>query len=235
MAPRRPGRAGSPEAPAIMATGWTLATGTGFCEVGGELVFLDLARDKYFSLRGADRAAFDRLRAGEPNDSEAMMRLERTGLIMPSRTSTSIGPTEIDVPEDDLMATEGRTGLRMIATAACALRWARRAMRPEHISATVVRLSERKRAVGVPGAEAAAVSVAAAYAASRWLNPIPPRCLIDALALDHILLARGIVTSLVFGVRMSPFNAHCWLQTPETILTGSAAEARNFTPILVVG
>ena len=219
MAPRRPGRAGSPEAPAIMATGWKLATGTGFCEVGGELVFLDLARDKYFSLRGADRAAFDRLRAGEPNDSEAMMRLERTGLIMPSRTSTSIGPT----------------GLRMIATAACALRWARRAMRPEHISATVVRLSERKRAVGVPGAEAAAVSVAAAYAASRWLNPIPPRCLIDALALDHILLARGIVTSLVFGVRMSPFNAHCWLQTPETILTGSAAEARNFTPILVVG
>ena len=217
-----------------MATGWQLATGIGFCEVGGELVFLDLARDKYFSLRGADRAAFDRLRAGEPNDSEAMMRLERTGLITQSGTSTIIRPTEIDVPGADLMATEGRAGLRMIAAAAFALRWARRAMRPEHISATVAHLSERKRAIDVPGAEDAATSVAAAYAAGRWLNPIPPRCLIDALALDHILLARGIVASLVFGVRTSPFNAHCWLQTPETILTGSAAEARNFTPILAV-
>jgi hypothetical protein len=214
--------------------GWQLAPGTGFCEVGGELVFLDLARDKYFSLHGADRAAFDRLRAGEPNDSEAMMRLERTGLIAQSGPSTSIRPTEIDVPAADLIATEARAGLRMIAAAAFALRWARRAMRPEHISATVARLAERKRAIGVPGAEDAAASVASAYAAGRWLNPIPPRCLIDALALDHILLSRGIVASLVFGVRTSPFNAHCWLQTPETILTGSAAEARNFTPILAV-
>ncbi len=234
MAPRGPGRAGPPEVPGIMATGWQLATGTGFCEVGGEPVFLDLARDRYVSLRGADRAAFDRRRAGEPNDSEAITRLERTGLIMQSGTSTSIGPTEIEVPEDDLMATEGRTGLRMVVSAALALRWARRAMRPEHISATVARLADRKRAIGIPGAEDAAASVAAAYAASRWLNPIPPRCLIDALALDRILLSRGIVASLVFGVRTSPFNAHCWLQTPETILTGSAAEARNFTPILAV-
>lgn len=41
--------------------GWQLAPGTGFCEAGGELVFLDLTRDKYLALRGEDRAAFDRL------------------------------------------------------------------------------------------------------------------------------------------------------------------------------
>jgi len=218
-----------------MAMGWQLASGTGFCEVGDDLVFLDLARDKYFSLRGSDRAAFDRLRAGEPNDSEAMTRLAQTGLITQSAVLTDIGPTEIDVPSSDLMAVEGRVGPRMVVSAAFALRWARRAMRPERIRGTVVDLAARKRAIGVPGAEAEATAIAAAYAASRWLNPVPPRCLIDALALDRILIRRRIVASLVFGVRTSPFHAHCWLQTPDTILTGSAAEARNFTPILAVG
>jgi hypothetical protein len=73
-----------------------------------------------------------------------------------------------------------------------------------------------------------------AYAANRWIDAIPQRCLIDALALDHILLSRRLRSQLVFGVRLSPFRAHCWLQTSATVLTGTAAEARNFTPILVV-
>lgn len=219
-----------------MAMGWQLATGTGFCEVGGDLVFLDLTRDKYFSLRGADRAAFERLRTREPNDGEAMDRLVRTGLIVRSERSTCIEQTSVEVPAADLMALEdGRPSPRMTLSAAFALRWARKAMKPDRIAATALRLAERKREIGVAGAEEAAIRIAASYAACRWLNPIPPRCLIDALALDHILLARGLAVSLVFAVRTSPFNAHCWLQTPETILTGSAAEARNFTPILVIG
>src|SRR3546814_8754799 len=52
----------------------SLAPHTGFCETGGELVFLDLVRDKYLALRGEDRAAFERLRAGEPNDSDKIGR-----------------------------------------------------------------------------------------------------------------------------------------------------------------
>jgi hypothetical protein len=216
--------------------GWQLAPGTGFCEVDGELVFLDLARDKYFSLRRADRAAFNRLRVGEPNDSDSMMRLVQTHLIARCETETRIEPTEIVVPTSDLsVIDEQRPLLGMIFAAARALRWARRAMAPELISTTVEHLAQSKRRIGVAGTEDAVVATAAAYAACRWLNPIPPRCLIDALALDRILLARGLVVRLVFGVRLSPFNAHCWLQTQETILTGSAAEARNFTPVYVVG
>lgn len=219
-----------------MAMGWQLAMGVGFCEVGGDLVFLDLSRDKYFSLRGSDRAAFERLQGGGANDSNAMTRLAETGLIMRSEHPTRIGPAAVEVPASDLMAlADGRTSPIMALSAAFALRWARKAMRPERIAATVSHLGRRKRELGVAGEEEAVIRLAATYAACRWLNPIPPRCMIDALALDHILLSRGLAVRLVFGVRTSPFNAHCWLQTPETILTGSAAEARNFTPILVIG
>jgi hypothetical protein len=219
-----------------MTTGWQLSAGTGFCEVGNDLVFLDLARDKYLALGGADRVAFDRLRRREANDSDAIGRLVSTGLIARSDQPTAIAPTRVDVPSADLVHLgEGRIDPRMTISAAFALRWARRAMRPDRIAFTVAELAKKKRVLGVPGAENAATRLAAAYAACRWLNPIPPRCLIDALALDRIMLGHGLAVSLVFGVRTSPFNAHCWLQTPETILTGSAAEARNFTSIMVVG
>lgn len=213
---------------------WQMAPGTGYCEVGGELVFLDLARDKYLLLRGSDRAAFERLRAGAPNDSEAMSRLFRTGLLAKGDGPASLSPASVEIPTRDLEAFDAPFSLRMALSAAAALRWARRSMQPHHIAGTVEVLRASKRRVGVPGAEAAAIDVASRFAACRWVMSVPPRCLIDALALDRILLSRGLAVSLVFGVLLHPFRAHCWLQTPERVLTGSAAEARTFTPILVV-
>jgi hypothetical protein len=215
---------------------WKLAAGTGFCEVGGELVFLDLARDKYMALRGEDRSAFDRLRCGEPNDSDAMTRLIGTGFLARTTGPTPIEATRVELPELDLTSRqEPRFSPVMGISAAWALRWARRAMRPERIAATIERLRIRKSRIGVPGADDAVAAVAASYAASRWINPMPQRCLVDALALDRILLSRGLAATMVFGVRLQPFAAHCWLQSPGLVLTGTAAEARGFTPILGVG
>ncbi|MGN7929317.1 lasso peptide biosynthesis B2 protein [Sphingopyxis sp. 22461] len=213
----------------------TLAPGTGFCETAEELVFLDLARDKYLSLRGQDRAAFDRLRRGEPNDGGAIARLVATGLFVSTNGPGSVEPAAIDVPTRDLAAVSHESfSPRMALSTAFALRWARRAMRPEQIGFTIEAVRARKAGVGPSAADGEIEIVSARYAAARWLNPVPQRCLIDALALDHILLARGLASTMVFGIRMSPFKAHCWLQSPSAILTGTAAEARNFVPILVI-
>lgn len=215
---------------------WRLAPGTGYCEVGGELVFLDLARDKYLALRGTDRTAFDRLRTGEPNDSEAMSRLVQTGFLARADASARLDPASIEVPAQDLSAWEdGRFSLRMCLASARALRWAARAKRPERIAAAVESLRAAKSRIAVPGADRPTAAIASRFASCRWAIPVTPRCLIDALALDRILLSRGLVASMVFGVQLDPFRAHCWLQTPDRVLTGTAAEARAFTPILVVG
>ncbi|WP_447763426.1 lasso peptide biosynthesis B2 protein [Sphingopyxis panaciterrae] len=216
--------------------GWQLQPGIGYCEARGELVFLDLARDKYLALRGQDRAAFERLRAGEANDSDAMSRLVATGLIARADGVTRLKPSRTVVPSHDLASHEdGAFSVSMTVRAAWALRWARRAMKPAAIGATIAKVAQAKRRFGVAGDQSAVVDIAQRYAACRWLVPVSTRCLVDALALDHILLSRGLVSTLVFGVRLAPFAAHCWLQTPETILTGTSAEARNYTPILVVG
>lgn len=60
-----------------------------------------------------------------------------------------------------------------------------------------------KRKIG-HAAEDELIAMAARYAASRWIVPISPRCLVDALALDRILLRRGLAATLVFGVRINP-------------------------------
>lgn len=216
--------------------GWQLPPGTGYCEASGELVFLDLTRDKYLALRGQDRAAFMRLRAGEPNDRDAMSRLVATGFVARCDGESRLEPAKIIIPHQDLASHEdGTFTLSMSLRAARALRWARRAMRPNVIAATIGKSAQAKQRLGVAGDEDTVVDVAQRYAACRWLIPVPTRCLIDALALDHILLSRRVAATLVFGVRLEPFAAHCWLQSPETVLTGTSAEARNYTPILVVG
>ena len=214
---------------------WRLATGTGYCDVGGEFVFLDLVRDKYLALRGDDRAAFERLRTGEPNDSEAMSRLVQTGFLKRADVPGCFDPASIEIPPQDISAMDdGKFTLRMAIASARALRWAARAKRPGRIAAAVEGLRVSKARIGVPGADEPAAAIASSYAYCRWAIPVTPRCLIDALALDRILLSRGLVASMVFGVQLDPFRAHCWLQTPERVLTGTAAEARAFTPILVV-
>lgn len=219
----------------VLTMGWMLAPGIGYCETGGELVFLDLARDRYFALRGVERASFDRLRAGEFNDSDAMTGLVRTGLLVRSDGTGGLDPASVMVPATDLSAAGDGFNLASAMAAARALLWAQRAMRPPRIAGTIAGLAKAKRKIRSAGREGDMAAIAARYAASRWIIPISPRCLVDALALDHMLLERGHAATLVFGVRTQPFAAHSWLQTPETVLTGTAAEARNFTPILVVG
>lgn len=215
--------------------GWKLAPGVGFCETDGELVFLDLRRDKYLALRGDDRTAFERLRTGSPNSSDDMTRLVDTGLIARCEGENALHPSAIAVPAADLTATRARFSPVMACSAAAALWRARHAIRPQNISAAIEASSRARKQAAVSSPEAALASVAAHYAACRWVIPIEPRCLVDALALDDILLRRGLAATLVFGVRLAPFAAHCWLQTPGAILTGTAVEARNFTPIMVIG
>lgn len=199
------------------------------------MIFLDLRTDRYLALRGDRRAAFERLRAREENHSEAMTGLLATGFFVRSESENRLDPVDIAVPTIDLgMRRRSRLRLPMIAAAARDLYWARRALAPDRLATTVADLHRQKRAkTGDPDAGAIA-KVAADYASARTLVPVPPRCLIDSLALFRLMLRRGLAPTMVFGVRPAPFAAHCWLQSSETILTGSVDDAHNFTPIFLL-
>jgi len=215
--------------------GWTLAPGVGFCFAGDKLIVLDLRTDRYLALRGDRRAAFERLRARAPNDGEAMTALVSTGLFVRCDAETRLDPPDIVVPRADLGdRPRERPVMGMIMATARHLYWARRAQTSHRIARTVADLLNRKRVLAAGEDGAAIVDIATGYASARTLIPIPPRCLIDSLALFRLMLHRGFAPALVFGVRPEPFAAHCWLQSSERILTGSADDAHNFTPILVL-
>jgi hypothetical protein len=70
----------------------------------------------------------------------------------------------------------------------------------------------------------------------RYLRPLlyvaESKCLLSSLILSEFLSLYGIRTTLVFGVKMGPFEAHCWLQQDGYVLNGHPEAIANFTPIL---
>jgi hypothetical protein len=76
--------------------------------------------------------------------------------------------------------------------------------------------------------------VAAAFRLSRLIASPLDRCLPRSLAAAHGLLDRDIVPELVFGVRLQPFAAHCWVRHGQVLVNESLDQVRNFTPILTL-
>lgn len=75
----------------------------------------------------------------------------------------------------------------------------------------------------------------AAYVIPRVAHRLPWRgdCLIQAMAAQNWLAAKGIATAISIGVSHSEtgeFEAHAWLNYDETIVTGGAIS--RFSPIL---
>ncbi|MDP3674629.1 MAG: lasso peptide biosynthesis B2 protein [Novosphingobium sp.] len=215
--------------------GWKLAPGVGFCLAGEDLIFLDVRRDRYLQLSGERRAAFERLCAREPNDSDAMEGLIDTGLVSRSEVATAIAPLEVEVPDADLAAAAiPRAGLTFIAAAARSLYWARKGLLPGRLAATLDGFAAAKRAWAGEADDIGLAALASVYGEARRWVPVPPRCLVDALALYRLSLRNGYAPTLIFGVRTNPFAAHCWLQSHSAVLTGTAEEAHNYRPVLAI-
>jgi hypothetical protein len=81
------------------------------------------------------------------------------------------------------------------------------------------------------GSEAA---LARRFARARALVPLPRNCLADSLALLRWLILHRERALLVFGVKLDPFAAHCWVQTDELLLNDIAERVERFTPVRIV-
>ena len=59
-------------------------------------------------------------------------------------------------------------------------------------------------------------------------------CLFDSLALIEFMARSSIYPTWVFGVKIGPFGAHCWVQDDNFIYNESLQNAHHFTPIMTV-
>lgn len=57
-------------------------------------------------------------------------------------------------------------------------------------------------------------------------------CFFRSLALLKYLSLYRMSADWVFGVRLSPFSAHCWIQCGQVVLNERLDNVLNYTPIM---
>lgn len=73
------------------------------------------------------------------------------------------------------------------------------------------------------------------FSVFQLLRPYYPRpylCLFDSVALLHFLLKFGVHADWVFGVRVAPFGAHCWVQVDSLLVNDICDNVRCYVPIM---
>jgi hypothetical protein len=230
------------------------------CQSDGQVILLDLRRNKYIGVGGRHVAALAHAVDGWPASAldedhpvvapdirTLMQPLLLQGLLtdrpvdrlVEKPFTSSIGEANASLDVEDAMedATIGaRRMVQMVRSAAAAAMWLR-----YRSLLSIAQTVAARRAQFEPGRICGSTSPNAmreAVAAYDKLRPLVftarDRCLHDSLALVDFLAAEGMFPRWVIGVQTQPFGAHSWVQSGETVLNDHPDRVRRFRPILVV-
>lgn len=227
-----------------------------WCATGGHCIILDIATDQYLQVPAGDFnsllpfVGFDS--STDPRLTDAEIPAELTGFArgllaarVLSRTPSQIGwrpPPTLPRPTELVSTATHHMPVMKIARMlprflmACAA--ADYHLRHTSLSRICARVSARKRQC-TPGtygdSRERAIQLTHGF---NTLRPFYPRhylCLFDSLALIEFLAHWHILPNWVFGVSVDPFEAHCWLQDGEVVLSDTVTfSSRWYTTIMVI-
>lgn len=216
--------------------GYQLRPGLSFCAIGTRILFLDVPADRYFCLSDNAGAAFGSLIASRtlaPEEASQVAAMTRSGLLLVSSDPALPQPPRHvppirEIPIDPAIAGVGAvaimTGLQIAA--ATAVRFA-------GLAKTLSALRRRRDLARSRGDSAVIGHVAAARRATLLLSS-QDRCLSRSIALAWQLFPLSTATRIVIGVKLRPFEAHCWVELGDRLVNEQPDHVRAFTPILVL-
>lgn len=221
--------------------GYALQAGLSVCLSDGRPVFLDLSKDRYFCLSGAEEQCLLRLLDGaEPmaDDKPQIDRLLSGGILSEQSAATALlacralPPTMslFDLVDARFHGLQVGSLLAGIATASVALKY-------QALARSMSKLKARKAQIPATAALNHDLQLRTIVEAFRWSGLVMSthdRCLSRSIALSRHLARRRIAHSFVFGVTLRPFRAHCWIEHDQVVLTDKLDTVLNFTPILVI-
>jgi hypothetical protein len=213
-----------------------LRDGLSWCLCDQQAVFLDLPRDRYFRLGQDDDQHFQRwARSGAVTDTVAARLIGAGVLVASANQQPPQSALQVTAPFADL-GEEACAEARLIdiGRSLIAQRWATAVIRRGKLPTVIAALAREHAPAPGPKVEAAVRRVAAAFASTPLAMRKARQCLPRALAANALCRAAGALPTLVFGVRVEPFAAHCWLQWNATVIVGDLEQTRMFTPILAV-
>lgn len=224
------------------------------CHVDGQVILLDLRRDRYLGVGGALLPALASRIADWPLGDSApdsptggsqvdawMANMREQGML----TSASTAPRDrasMAEPQQSLNVTGEPTwdGIqwRRVASMVHATLTVRHWLKHLCLAEIAIRV-ERLRPTE-PSTLAVASQDLLQHAARWYLHSRPlvmsshDECLRDSLIMLRFLAAEVLHPRWVVGVRTRPFGAHSWIQAGPLVLNDLHETVRGYTPILVV-
>ncbi len=199
------------------------------CRDGGYIVFLDLRRNRYWSVPARTAPSISGLVETERAHGSGA-RLIEMGLIEPASSDWATHKPRGAAPEGKLLPADDLTpSLSDTSLCATACWLTARTLARRRLDLTLARLAELKARALKPKADARRL-----IGVFEEFRPWFPRrrvCLFDALALFRFMVMRGLRPDVVFGVRTAPFAAHCWVEWQGRLAGDSSDHCASFTPI----
>lgn len=208
------------------------------CTVESRTIFLDLSANRYFALPPALEAAFTiiaRTGSTEGLGGPEIQSLLRAKLISAdgattSKPCSSILPVQLELDRFGMPAKASLAALSLFGQVTASIRLRRRSLMwlPARLA-----LSRRKLEASVVAPERWA-PIARAFDATRLWRWRADHCLTSSIAFIETGLRHSFDAELVFGVRSTPFAAHCWVQSGGVVLNDRIENVRPYSPILAI-
>ncbi|OGN43910.1 MAG: hypothetical protein A2623_07920 [Caulobacterales bacterium RIFCSPHIGHO2_01_FULL_70_19] len=193
--------------------------------IGADLAVLDIAGDAYLCLPGGAAVLNGPGGIAPGPMAEALGEAGLLAAEPPSGTRAPPAPPVRSIIHEPLAGPAGPRALLAAAGVVADLRTARAGQGLAPYLALAEARSELSRD---PDAVLAAARLF--WKISPWL-PIEGECLPRSAMLIAFLRRRGLAADWVFGVRLWPFNAHCWVQAGDVCLNDDVERLCAYTPI----
>lgn len=190
-------------------------------------MFLDIVADRYFMLPQEQADHFlDMIRDLDHADPSPLF----ASLFSQCDGVSAVDPTTTNVLHEGIPPAERRINISMLAVL-----WthvsAWRMLRTLPFEQVLQRIASP---IANRGDGRDIVRRAKEFGSSDALIDRHDRCLLKTVAMAIYLRRHGMQPTMVLGVTLNPFRAHCWLQSDAVLLNETPEVVRNFTPILVV-
>lgn len=218
-----------------MMAGYTLRKNLSFCRIGDRHVFLDLSADRYFCLQPAADRAFSDLVSGTAVATEQLGSMLLRGDLEPVGGDCLPAACNSQSARSQVGESEVNASLSaMLDVLARRSAW-RLQLKFFPLAQLVSQFQTRKAALPINARAPIDVRrLRTVYRRANLAVSAQDQCLAVSFALAWQLLGLGFRPDLILGVKMRPFEAHCWVQLDDALVIDDLDTIRLFTPILVV-
>ena len=203
-----------------------------YCTVEGRTIFLDVRANRYFMLSEGAAEAFAGGKLEKLNPA-TRAALEESLALMAGGFSPRSSASPVISGTLELSAEVGRStpSLVQIARAIKAIATTRMDLAIHSLDTLLWKAQRLNRSCAEARPAQIIGGLVAAFEIAERLTVGRDRCLLRSLALQKFLARHGYASAIIFGVRLHPFRAHCWLQQDEIIMNDTIEVTGTFRPL----